>query len=291
MRFHRDDLRALTTDATLLDLNQRLQRHDLPFDGGHVTWRCLGEGPPLVLLHGGHGSWAHWVRNLDALARRFRVCVADLPGYGDSSAPTSPTLASLLEATLQTLDALVGAGTPIALAGFSFGGLVAARLAGQRGAVSELALLGPAGHGGPRRPRGDLRSWREAQASNDQAALRQIMRHNLQLHMLASPADDRALAIHTQACLRTRFHSKRISRAGGLADSLRGLTCPVLLVWGEHDVTATPPELAPLLAAQCLHAQTHVLANAGHWVQYEAAEQVNALLANWFVPPGSGAGP
>ena len=42
------------------------------------------------------------------------------------------------------------------------------------------------------------------------------MRHNLQLHMLASPADEQGLAIHTQACLRTRFHSKRISRAGGL---------------------------------------------------------------------------
>ena len=240
-----DDFRASTDNAVPHDLTRRVQRHDLPFDGGHVIWRCLGEGPPLVLLHGGHGSWAHWVRNVDALSRRFKVCVPDLPGYGDSSAPASPTLAALLEATRETLDTLVGAATPIALTGFSFGGLVAARLAVQRGSVSALALLGPAGHGGPRRPRGDLRSWREAQASNDPAGLRRIMRHNLQLHMLASPADDQALAIHTQACLRTRFHSKSISRAGGLADSLRVLTCPVLLAWGEHDVTATPGAAGP----------------------------------------------
>ena len=286
-----EGLPTLTANARLHDLNQLTQRHDLPFGGGHVTWRCLGEGPPLVLLHGGHGSWAHWVQNLEALSRRFRVCVADLPGYGDSSAPTSPTLASLLDATRQTLDALVGAETSIAIAGFSFGGLVATRLAAQRGAVSALALLGPVGHGGPRRPRGDLRSWREAQATNDAAALRQIMRHNLQLHMLASPADDQALAIHSQACLRTRFHSKSISRAGGLADSLRALTCPVLLVWGEHDVTATPRQLAPQLAATCRHAQTQVLADAGHWVQYEAAAEINALLGTWFVQPGSAPGP
>ena len=125
--------------------------------------------------------------------------------------------------------------------------------------MSALALLGPAGHGGLRRPRGELLSWKDqAQGSANPEALRQVMRHNLQLHMLASPADEQGLAIHTQACLRTRFHSKRISRAGGLADSLRALTCPVLLLWGEHDVTATPHELAPLLAAQCTQAKTEV---------------------------------
>jgi pimeloyl-ACP methyl ester carboxylesterase len=275
-------LPSLDPAAPLHDLTLRMRRHDLSFGDGHVTWRCLGEGPPLALLHGGHGSWAHWVRNIEALSQRFRVCVADLPGYGDSSAPASPTLDALLQATQQTLEDLVGAQVPIALAGFSFGGLVAARLALQRGEVSALALLGPAGHGGPRRPRGDLRSWREAQVSNDPEELRQIMRHNLELHMLASPADDQALAIHTQACLRTRFHSKNISRAGGLVDSLRMLSCPVLLVWGEHDVTATPRELAPLVAASCRQAQTEVLAGAGHWVQYEASDSVNALLAGWL---------
>lgn len=283
-----DTLSALTRHELLQSLTQRLQRHDLPIDGGHVTWRTMGSGLPLVLLHGGHGSWTHWARNLDALSQHFKVCVVDLPGYGDSSTPISLTLASLLEATRQTLDTLVGVQAPIALAGFSFGGLVAARLAEQRGAVSALALLGAAGHGGPRRPRGDQRSWREAKASNDTETLRQVMLHNLQLHLLATPADEQALAIHMTACLRTRFHSKSISRAGGLVDSLRVLTCPVLLLWGEHDVTATPHDLAPLLAAQCLHARTQVLANAGHWVQYEAAEQVNDLLATWFGAPGSG---
>ena len=261
-----------------------MTRHDLPCDGGHVTWRCLGDGPPLVLIHGGHGAWTHWVRNIDDLAQQFSVCAVDLPGYGDSSAPASPTLASLLQMTQCTLDALLGPKTSILLAGFSFGGLVAARLAVQRSGVQALALLGPAGHGGLRRPRGELRSWRDAHETGDDAALGEVMRHNLELHMLAGPADEQALAIHTQACLRARFHSKGISRAGGLADSLRALACPVLMVWGEHDVTATPRDLAPQLAGHCHHAQTQVLPRAGHWVQYEAAGQVNDLLADWFRP-------
>lgn len=235
----------MSPTAPQQDLAERLQRHDVPFDAGHMAWRHLGDGPPLVLVHGAHGTWSHWARNIDALARHFGVWVVDLPGYGDSSAPSAPTLESLLEATQQTLDAVLGGGTPVALAGFSFGGLVAAHLAVRRGAVRALALLGPAGHGGPRRPRGELRSWRAAWTKGDDVALRVIMRHNLQLHMLANPADDEALAIHTHACLGTRFHSKSISRAGGLTHTLRSLDCPLLLLWGELDVTAPPVALAP----------------------------------------------
>jgi pimeloyl-ACP methyl ester carboxylesterase len=269
------------TDTTHAALEARLCTERVPFDGGKLVWRQLGEGPPLVLLHGGHGSWRHWVRNIERLATRFSVWVPDLPGYGESDAPSAPTLDSLIDAIGQTLDRLVGAGTPIVLAGFSFGGLVASHLAARRGAVERLVLLGPAGHGGDRRPRGALQSWREALASGDAARLRTIMRGNLELHMLHGPADEAAIDIHTDACVRTRFHSRRISRAAGLREALRRLTGPVLAAWGEHDVTATPAVLMPALGAEFPALRTRLVAGAGHWVQYEAADEVNALLLAW----------
>ena len=43
-----------------------------------------GQGPDVVLFHGGMGSWKHWVRNIDALAARFTVHALDHPAYGDS---------------------------------------------------------------------------------------------------------------------------------------------------------------------------------------------------------------
>ena len=46
--------------------------------------RTLGEGPPVLLFHGGMGSWNHWTRNLAALGTRFTVHAVDLPGYGGS---------------------------------------------------------------------------------------------------------------------------------------------------------------------------------------------------------------
>jgi pimeloyl-ACP methyl ester carboxylesterase len=215
--------------------------------------------------------------------------VADLPGYGDSSPPTAPTLDALVDATRQSLDALLGANTPILLGGFSFGGLVAAQLAARRGAVRALALLGAAGHGSPRRPRGELIAWRGAWECRDDAALREIMRTNLERHMLAGPASDEAVAIHTEACVRTRFKSKRISLSGGLQEALASLPCPQWLLWGEHDVTATPQVLVTELAARLANAHVEVLPDAGHWVQYEAADRVNAMLLPWLRAQGHAA--
>ncbi len=262
------------------DLERLASRHPMPFDGGEVMWRRFGQGPHRLLFHGGHGGWLHWVRNILPLAEHFTVWVPDLPGYGDSQAPREPTLASLVDALEHTFDALLGPRTDVGVAGFSFGGLVAAEFACRRASVTHLALLGPAGHGSPRRPRGTVQSWRSAQANADVQAVREIMRHNLCVHMLAKPesADELAVRIHTDACLRTRFRSKPISRAGGLAERLDRRVGPLTMAWGEHDITATPNDVVSRLIDGHPDRRAVILPDAGHWVQYEAAEQVNALL-------------
>ena len=264
----------------IAQLEDLAQRHVVASGRGEaIVWRRFGTGTPLVLLHGGHGSWLHWARNLQALAARHTVWVPDLPGYGESSAPVEATLPSLVIALCDTLDRLVGADTTVHVAGFSFGGLVAASVARSR-SVSSLALMGPGGHGGPRRPRGELQQWRSAHAQGDQAALTAAMHHNLLMHMLHDVAnvDSAALHVHTQSCLNTRFRSKPISRAGHLLDFLSGYLGPLLLVWGEHDVTAEPQQASQVLAQGRTNCRTYILPGAGHWVQYEVADTVNALL-------------
>jgi pimeloyl-ACP methyl ester carboxylesterase len=107
-----------------------------------------GEGPPVVLLHGGSGGGANWFRLLPRLAARHRVLAPDLPGFGLSAAaspsrPLGSVAAALLAEWLaqqQVRDALV--------VGTSFGGLVAMRLAQQVPArVGRLLLLSTAGLG------------------------------------------------------------------------------------------------------------------------------------------------
>lgn len=258
-------------------------------EGRRMCWRGFGTGSPLVLLHGGHGSWLHWVCNIEALASHHTVWVPDLPGYGDADEPLpGGGLPSLLEPTIATLNHVVGVDTPIDLVGFSFGGLVAAHLAAQRPRVRRLALLGPGGHQTRRRPRGELRSWKAAAQSADPTALDEVMRHNLAMHMLHTAAqeiDPLAVQIHTDACLHTRFRSKEISQGGGLQEVLAQRQGPSLLVWGEHDVTADPEVIAPALAGSLTDGRACVIQGAGHWVQYERAEEVNALLLDWLSQP------
>ena len=261
-------------------LQAQAQRHDISHEGASVCWRQFGSGPPLVLLHGGHGSWLHWVRNIEALATQHTVYVADMPGYGDSGPIESGDLPTLLHTTLGSLNALLGAQQSIDLAGFSFGGLVAAQLAAQRGFVRRLCLFGPAGHRSTRRPRGKLVNWKQAFKEGDAKTLAELMRHNLVAHMLYEKANIDALAIqvHTASCVKTRFVSKHVSRAGGLSEALDAFQGPTLLAWGEHDVTADPVPLLPTLCLGHAHRQGHIIKGAGHWVQYESAEAVNRLL-------------
>ena len=236
-----------------------------------------------MLFHGGHGTWLHWLRNIPAWSQRYALWVPDLPGYGDSDALPEASLASLVTVLCEALDRLVGPTTAIALAGFSFGALLAANVAARRASLTRLILIGAAGHGGGRRPSGELKSWREA-ATRSEHELQQVMRHNLALQMLhsADSVDALAVHIHSDACLRARFDGRPISRAGGLLRALEAHTGSQLLIWGEHDVTAIPDQLAPCLSAGRSGCQTRIVAGAGHWAQYERAEEINALLLAWL---------
>ena len=264
--------------------------HDAVHEGVRVRWRRFGparsDRPPLVLLHGGHGSWMHWLRNVEALSADRVLWLPDMPGFHDSDVPRANAegdapLDPLFEALGGTLDALIGADTAIDLGGFSFGGLTAAKFAAKRGAVRKLALLGSGGHGTLRRMAVEMINWR---AAPDRAAEVAALRHNLAALMLHDPAaiDALAFAIHDISCHGTRLRSKEISLAGGLQDALTTHHGPQLLMWGEFDVTADPRPLVAQLTAGHPQRRGVVIDGAGHWVQYERADETNRLLVDFF---------
>ena len=82
--------RSETPHALLARLEAAAERVATPCGDGRMAWHAWGAGPPLVLLHGGSGSWRPWVRNIDAFARDRRVIAPDLPGPGESDLPPRP---------------------------------------------------------------------------------------------------------------------------------------------------------------------------------------------------------
>ncbi|WP_100227936.1 alpha/beta fold hydrolase [Cupriavidus basilensis] len=267
-------------EAQAAALAHRAERIVTDVDGCRVVWRRFGEGQPVVLLHGGHGSWLHWVRNIEVLAAHRAVWAPDMPGFGESDDIASDL--SVMTGTLvKGIRQLPGCDGAVSLAGFSFGGLVAANVAASLGTASRLALLGSGGHGGIRRQQRALLDWRQAR---DAEALAGAMRYNLEAFMIADAAkvDAMAMYAHTESCRLTRFRSKNISRSGDLRDALDRFGGEVLLAWGEHDVTADPVPAIAAMTQGNPRREGRVITNAGHWVQYEAHAPVNALLDGWL---------
>lgn len=267
---------------------QPMKIHQIPYQDGQVVWREFGlpreNALPIILLHGGHGSWEHWLKNVEFLSEHFQVFVPDMPGFGDSSFFGGDLQSGMLDPLRSSLNELVGSDTVIHIAGFSFGGFVTAHLVNQRSGINKIALLGSAGHGGPRRPRGELLAWKELYESQNWAGLKEVMRENLYQQMIGEydRIDSLAIRVHQDACIRTRFRSRPIARPGGLAEQLAAYSGQTLLVWGEHDVTCTPEHLIEKLVDGHPNRSTVVVQDAGHWVQYEKVEQVNQLLVEWF---------
>ena len=263
--------------------------HEVEHDGVRMRWRRFGDDttrPPLVLLHGGHGSWMHWLRNVETLAAAHTLWLPDMPGFNDSGTPPEPQegqsaqdqLLDLMEASL---DTLLGARAEIDLGGFSFGGLIAAKLGARRAHIRRLALLGSGGHGTVRRMTVEMINWRAAEDRDEERA---ALLHNLAALMLhdTKAIDAMAFAIHDISCHGTRFRSKEISLAGGLQAALETMGGPQLLVWGEFDVTADARPLVAQLVSGHPQREGAVVDGAGHWVQFERADEVNALLRKFL---------
>lgn len=122
--------------------------HVTTADGTAIAWTEMGEGPPLVLLHGLGDSHRTWRRVAPRLARHFRVILPDLPGHGLSGRPDAPYTLEWYANTLAAwLDALEIERAH--LVGHSYGGGVAQWMLLQHRARIDRLMLVAAGGLGP----------------------------------------------------------------------------------------------------------------------------------------------
>jgi pimeloyl-ACP methyl ester carboxylesterase len=261
-----------------------------PCGDGTMLWRAYGSGPCLALLHGGHGAWSHWIRNVEPLGRRFTVLAADMPGYGGSARPPEPySAASIAEIVARGLAEIVPAGERYHVAGFSFGGVVGGNVAALAGArCASITVVGSNGLGLKRPALEPMGSWRRL---TDPDAIRVVHRRNLGILMIADPARIDELAVHIQTTntARTFVASRPISRTGALREGLERLAAGTQLngIWGARDATAGEflPERERLFRALRPQARFRVIPDAGHWVAYEAADRFNTTLTELLTTP------
>lgn len=127
-------------------------------DGVRTHWLEAGEGPPLVLMHGGGAgadSYGNWIDCFPLLSRHFRVIAPDMIGFGKTDKPSpehylydQPGRNRHLAGFLDAMD-LSG----VAIVGNSMGGATVIGVALDRPELlSKIVLMGSAGLPIPERP-------------------------------------------------------------------------------------------------------------------------------------------
>ena len=257
------------------------ERVETPCGDGSMVWRLWGNGPPLVLFHGGYGSWMHWIRNVLVLARRFTVIAPDLPGLGESATPPEAHAAEgLARIIADGLAIILPDGKRFHLAGFSFGGVLGGHVAALLGdQVRGFTIVGSNGLGLVRQPT-QLQRQKPGGTVDELLA---IARHNLGVLMIADKdkIDELAVYIQYMNAPRGRVRSRRFSRSDTLIQALPRVTAQLSGIWGGRDAGAYPylDERKRVLDEIQPGLRFEIIPGAGHWVAYEAADSFNAMLA------------
>lgn len=268
-------------------LARSARRIETPCGSGQMIWHVWEAEKhrpglaPLVLLHGGSGSWMHWLRNIPALvASGRRVLVPDLPGFGDSAAPAQGTDADVLPGPVEQGLQMLAGDAPCDLVGFSFGGMVAGFLAERFAArAARVVLVGAPGLGVTPERAVRLRAWRHLEDPQQRDA---IHRHNLAALMLfrREIITGLALRLHVANVLRDRMKGRRLARTDALAQSLTRVRCPVHAIYGREDALyrGRADALEAALAQACDFRGLSWIEKAGHWVQFERPEAFDDRL-------------
>jgi pimeloyl-ACP methyl ester carboxylesterase len=257
----------------------------------------LGEGPPVVFVHGLSGSWQNWLEQLPVLATEHRVVALDLPGFGHSPLPLHPIsiadYARLLDVLLGELriDAA-------ALVGNSMGGFVAAELAisaPQR--VERLVLVSAAGistHNDPRTGR-VLPSLHRAEriaamtagwvaAHSDQVTSRARLRQGLMWMIVRHPTRIAAALAAEQVRGTGKPGFMPALQAiydYDIRERLPQIACPTWVVWGENDQLVGVKD-AHVFAELIPDSRLTIFADTGHMAMLERPAAFNAQLRDFL---------
>lgn len=253
-----------------------------------------GSGPPVLMLHGGGpgaSGMSNYSRNIDALARQFRVLVPDMPGYGRSSKDINAAdpfgdIASSMRALLDALS------IPSAhVIGNSLGGAVALRLAlDHPDRVDRLVLMGPGGIGMAQgKPTPGLLRLLTYYAGEGPTyeKLSEFIKKDL-VFDAGSISEDMLRerfessidpAVVANPPLRMPPDPEAFKRMDFLLDPrLSGFDHPTLILWGQED-RVNPSVAGPALQAKMPAADLYLFSRTSHWVQWERADEFNATVA------------
>lgn len=281
-------------------------RMEVQIDDIAINVKVRGDGPPVVLIHGFPDSGAIWDRQVKALVEEgFRTIVPDLPGCGDSGIPQNLDgyrITNIQDSLVRVLDEL-GVGQ-FQLIGHDWGAAISWDLIPKlNGRVSRFVPL-QIGHFNAQMAGGEdqrMRYWyiwwfqyagvvEECLRADDWKMFREWMSgesgvpgHPYPEEIIASLSRPgrltSALDIYRAGNVDPRFFQ-------GIPLGGPNIDCPTLGIYMSGDKYVGPAGLAQSGRHVDNDFRLEEVHGAGHFGQYEHADEVNRLILDFLDPAG-----
>lgn len=278
-------------DPEWLKIDWRRHLHRVRLPGAEVNYAEIGEGEPILFVHGLGGCWRNWLENLPHFGRTNRAIAIDLPGFGHSPMPSWPIDMPAYGRLIHDFCEKLGIDRVAALVGNSMGGFAATEaIVEQPARFERLVLVSAAGISFA-----ELVGSRRAQASL--GAFEASMRFLARPHRtwFARPGGRRyafARLVRYPNRLRPELLFELLDpglRAPGFGAAIRAINgydtrhrlaeieVPALVVWGLND------HVVPVEAAIGYHrlipsSRLELFERTGHLPQMERPARFNQLL-------------
>ncbi len=259
----------------------------------NVHYNEAGEGEPLILIHGGGPGatgWSNFRYNIDTLARKYRVIIVDLPGYGKSDiiVPREKMFGFYAGVIKDMITALGIDKTHIV--GNSLGGGTALKFAlDYPDRLGRMILMGSGGgypYFTPMMTEGmkilfntyegegptieKLRRFINIMVYDDSFVTEELLDERL------AAATRPEIMADPPIKLRGKFPAEELWR-----ERLDQLPHETLVIWGRED-RVVPLDSGFMLMKQIPKARLFVFPQCGHWVQMEKADEFNALVLEFL---------
>lgn len=254
-----------------------------------TNYHDIGEGQPLVLLHGsgpGVSAWANWNKVFPILREKHRVLAPDMVGFGYTDRPEG-IVYGMDVWVKQTIDLFDALGIEKAdLVGNSFGGALALAVAVTHpDRVRRLVLMGSMGVTFPI-SYGLDRVWGYTPSITNMQELMGLFAYNRSLvpPELAEGRYEGSIQPGFQESFSAMFPAPRQNSVEAMAKYeiyLREVRHHTLIVHGRED-RVIPLETSMKLIQLLENAQLHVFGKCGHWTQIERAEEFAHLVLNFL---------
>lgn len=242
-------------------------------EAGEFKFIDVGEGPPLLFLHGLFGALSNFQDTTEHFSKHYRVVMPMLPLY---SLPMLNTNVKALAAFLDRFIRHMGL-KDINLLGNSLGGHVALVYASEHmNMVRTLILTGSSGlyenaFGGsfPRREDKEFIRKKVAVTFYDPAMATDEL------------VDECFVTVNDRAKLIRILSLAKSAIRHNMAEALPSLKMPTCLIWGRED-SITPPHVAEEFKELIPNSDLFWIDKCGHAAMMERPQEFNAILSGWL---------